>query len=92
MAGEYIFSISNLSKSFDSKTALEGINLYFYHGAKIGIVGENGSGKSTLLKIMAGLDKDYEGRAEPLKGTRIGFLAQEPELDMDKTVRNYIEV
>ena len=91
MAGEYIFSISNLSKSFDSKKALQDINLHFYHGAKIGVVGENGSGKSTLLKIMAGLDKDYEGRAEPLKGTRIGFLAQEPELDLDKSVRELVE-
>jgi ATP-binding cassette ChvD family protein len=91
MAGEYIFSISGLSKTYNSKTALTGINLYFYHGAKIGIVGENGSGKSTLLKIMAGLDKDYEGQAEPLKGTQIGFLAQEPDLDMDKSVREIVE-
>ncbi|MGV7221010.1 MAG: energy-dependent translational throttle protein EttA [Nitrospinales bacterium] len=91
MAGEYIFSISDLSKTYNSKTALQGINLYFYHGAKIGIVGENGSGKSTLLKIMAGLDKEYEGRAEPLKGTQVGFLAQEPDLDMDKTVRDIVE-
>ena len=91
MAGEYIFSISGLSKTYNSKTALQGINLYFYHGAKIGIVGENGSGKSTLLKIMAGLDKEYEGRAEPLKGTQVGFLAQEPDLDMDKTVRDIVE-
>jgi ATP-binding cassette ChvD family protein len=91
MAGEYIFSINSLSKTYNSKNALQGINLYFYHGAKIGIVGENGSGKSTLLKIMAGLDKEYEGRAEPLKGTQIGFLAQEPDLDMDKTVRDIVE-
>jgi len=91
MAGEYIFSISGLSKTYNSKTALHGINLYFYHGAKIGIVGENGSGKSTLLKIMAGLDKEYDGRAEPLKGTKLGFLAQEPDLDMDKSVRDIVE-
>ncbi|MCH8209267.1 MAG: energy-dependent translational throttle protein EttA [Nitrospinae bacterium] len=91
MAGEYIFSITDLSKSYDSRKVLQGINLFFYHGAKIGIVGENGSGKSTLLKIMAGIEKEYEGRAEPLKGTRIGFLPQEPELEQDKTVREIVE-
>jgi sulfate-transporting ATPase len=91
MAGEYIFSISGLSKTYNSKTALQSINLHFYHGAKIGIVGENGSGKSTLLKIMAGLDKEYEGSAEPLKGIRIGFQAQEPDLDMEKSVREIVE-
>ena len=91
MAGEYIYSISGLSKSYNSKKALQEINLNFYHGAKIGIVGENGSGKSTLLKIMAGRDKEYEGRAEPLKGIQLGFLAQEPDLDMNKTVREIVE-
>ena len=58
MAGEYVFTISGLSKTYGAKTVLENINLSFYHGAKIGIVGENGSGKSTLLKIMAGVDKE----------------------------------
>ena len=91
MAGEYIFTISGLTKAYGSKTILENIHLSFYHGAKIGIVGENGSGKSTLLKIMAGEDQEFDGKANPLKGTRIGFIAQEPQLDMNKTVRENVE-
>jgi len=91
MAGEYVFTISDLSKTYGAKTVLENINLSFYHGAKIGIVGENGSGKSTLLKIMAGEDAEYDGKADPLKGTRIGFISQEPHLDMNKTVRENVE-
>ena len=91
MAGEYVFTISGLSKTYGAKTVLENINLSFYHGAKIGIVGENGSGKSTLLKIMAGEDTEFDGKADPLKGTRIGFISQEPHLDMNKTVRENVE-
>ena len=62
MAGEYVFTISDLKKSYGAKTILENIHLSFYHGTKIGIVGENGSGKSTLLKIMAGEDKEFDRR------------------------------
>ena len=91
MAGEYVFTISGLSKTYGAKTVLENINLSFYHGAKIGIVGENGSGKSTLLKIMAGVDTEFNGQAEPLKGIRIGFISQEPHLDMNKSVRENVE-
>ena len=91
MAGEYVFTISGLSKTYGAKTVLEHINLSFYHGAKIGIVGENGSGKSTLLKIMAGVDTEFNGQAEPLKGIRIGFISQEPHLDMSKSVRENVE-
>ena len=91
MAGEYIFTISQLSKTHGHKKILENINLCFYHGAKIGIVGENGSGKTTLLRIMAQEDKEFDGTAEPLKGTRIGFLHQEPHLGKDKTVRQVVE-
>ena len=91
MAGEYVFTISGLSKTYGAKTVLGNINLSFYHGAKIGIVGENGSGKSTLLKIMAGEDAEFDGKADPLKGTRIGFISQEPHLDMNKTVRENVE-
>ena len=91
MAGEYVFTISGLSKTYGANTVLENINLSFYHGAKIGIVGENGSGKSTLLKIMAGEDAEFDGKADPLKGTRIGFISQEPHLDMNKTVRENVE-
>ncbi|MGP0565975.1 MULTISPECIES: energy-dependent translational throttle protein EttA [unclassified Nitrospina] len=91
MAGEYIFSISQLRKTYGAKTVFEDINLFFYHGAKIGIVGENGTGKSTLLRIMAGEDQEFEGKAQPLKGTKVGILHQEPQLDPDKTVREVVE-
>ncbi len=91
MAGEYIFTISGLGKTYGHKTVLENINLAFYHGAKIGIVGENGSGKSTLLKIMAGVETNFSGTAVPLKGTRVGFLSQEPALNPEKTVRENVE-
>ena len=91
MAGEYVFTINSLTKTYGSKTVLENIHLSFYHGAKIGIIGENGSGKSTLLRIMAGEDKEFDGKADPLQGTRIGFIAQEPHLDMNKTVRENVE-
>ena len=91
MSGEYIFTIQGLIKRYGRNEVLNGINLSFYHGAKIGIVGENGSGKSTLLKIMAGEDKEFEGQATPLKGSTIGFLPQEPVLDDDQTVRENVE-
>lgn len=91
MAGEYIFTMQDLIKRYGRNDVLNGINLSFYHGAKIGIVGENGSGKSTVLKIMAGEDQEFEGRAAPLKGTTIGFLPQEPVLDDEKTVRENVE-
>ena len=91
MAGEYIFTMQDLIKRYGRNEVLSGINLCFYHGAKIGIVGENGSGKSTLLKIMAGADQEFDGRAAPLKGITIGFLPQEPALDNEKTVRENVE-
>jgi len=83
--------MQDLTKHYGRNDVLKGINLCFYHGAKIGIVGENGSGKSTLLKIMAGEDQEFEGRAAPLKGTTIGFLSQEPSLDNEQTVRENVE-
>jgi ATPase subunit of ABC transporter with duplicated ATPase domains len=64
------------------KNSFEGIYLSFYHKAKIGIVGENGSGKSTLLRIMAGVEKDFMGKAELKKGATLGYLPQEPRLDL----------
>ena len=91
MAGEYIFTMQDLIKRYGRNEVLSGINLSFYHGAKIGIVGENGSGKSTVLKIMAGEDQEFDGRAAPLKGTTIGFLPQEPVLDDKQTVRENVE-
>jgi ATP-binding cassette ChvD family protein len=76
-----------VSKRYGQKVVLENISLSFFYGAKIGVVGENGAGKSTLLKIMAGLDKEFDGTATLGKGMRVRYVAQEPELDLDKTVR-----
>ncbi|MGL4593551.1 MAG: energy-dependent translational throttle protein EttA [Thermoguttaceae bacterium] len=87
MAPHFIFEMNCVSKRFGEKTVLSDINLMFYYGAKIGIVGENGSGKSTLLKIMAGLDSDIDGNATLAKGKRVKYVAQEPELMLDATVR-----
>jgi ATP-binding cassette ChvD family protein len=70
---------------------LKDISLSFFPGAKIGVLGLNGSGKSTLLRIMAGLDKDYIGEAQPMPNIKIGYLPQEPELDDSKSVREIIE-
>ena len=82
MAAQYIFQMQGLSKTFPGgKKVFENIWLSFYPDAKIGVVGVNGSGKSTLLKIIAGLDKEFNGEAKPLAGTRMGYLEQEPHLD-----------
>ncbi|KAL7571559.1 hypothetical protein ACA910_020975 [Epithemia clementina (nom. ined.)] len=87
-----MFTLVGLTKVLPdkSKTILKNINLSFYPGAKIGVVGLNGSGKSTLLKIMAGLDTEYDGLARPLPGASIGYLAQEPELTHE-TVQECID-
>ncbi|HLL45872.1 MAG TPA: ATP-binding cassette domain-containing protein, partial [Longimicrobiaceae bacterium] len=74
-----------------NREILKGIWLSFYPGAKIGVVGPNGSGKSSLLRIMAGVDKDFNGEAWPAEGTRVGYLAQEPELDPALDVRGNVE-
>ena len=87
MAPHFIFEMNRVSKKYGEKTVLQDISLMFYYGAKIGIVGENGSGKSTLLKIMAGLDTDFDGETSLAKGMRVRYVAQEPELELDKTVR-----
>jgi ATP-binding cassette ChvD family protein len=87
MVPHFIFEMHNVSKRFGEKTVLSNINLMFYYGAKIGIVGENGSGKSTLLKIMAGLDTNFDGKTTLVKGMRVKYVAQEPELLLDVTVR-----
>ena len=73
------------------RQVLRDINLSFYHGAKIGVLGLNGAGKSTLLKIIAGLDTDYVGKIQVEKGITFGYLSQEPELDPNKTVREVVE-
>jgi ATP-binding cassette ChvD family protein len=80
--------MKDMTKSFPGaqKPVLSHINLQFYHGAKIGIVGPNGAGKSTLMKIMAGIDKEYQGEAWPGENITVGYLPQEPQLDASKNV------
>ncbi|MFT7454970.1 MAG: sulfate-transporting ATPase, partial [Marinobacter maritimus] len=89
---QFIYTMDQVSKVVPPKrTILKDISLSFFPGAKIGVLGLNGSGKSTLLRIMAGLDKEFAGEARALSGTKIGYLAQEPVLDLDKNVREIIE-
>ncbi len=90
MSGQFIFTMYGLEKTIDHKKILKGINLSFYPGAKIGVLGANGAGKSTVLRIMAGVDKNFEGKAEPAPGTTVGYVPQEPQLDSAKTVRENI--
>ena len=91
MSEKYIMTIEALTRMYDEKEVLSNIWLAFYPGAKIGVLGNNGSGKSTLLKIMAGEDTDYMGEVRPDKGIRIGYFAQEPKLDPNKTVAECVE-
>ena len=89
---QYVFTMSQVAKLVPPKRhILRDISLSFFPGAKIGVLGLNGAGKSTLLRIMAGIDKEYDGEARPQPGIQIGYLAQEPELDPDKTVREIVE-
>jgi ATP-binding cassette ChvD family protein len=89
---KFIYVMKDLRKVVPpSREILKGIWLSFYPGAKIGVVGSNGSGKSTLLRIMAGVDKDFQGEAWAAGGTRIGYLAQEPQLDPAMDVRGNVE-
>ncbi|GLR26795.1 MULTISPECIES: energy-dependent translational throttle protein EttA [Limnobacter] len=89
---QYVYSMNRVGKIVPPKRQiLKDISLSFFPGAKIGVLGLNGSGKSTLLKIMAGVDKDIEGEAEPMPGISIGYLSQEPELNPDHTVRQAVE-
>ena len=86
MAGEYQFSLIDVTKQVGVKTILKDVNLSFFYGAHIGVIGANGAGKSSLLKILAGLDTDLMGTVQVAKGTKVGYLPQEPELDDSKTV------
>lgn len=89
---QFMFTMLGLTKVLPdkSKTILKDINLSFYPGAKIGVVGLNGSGKSTLLKIMAGVDTEFDGTARPLPGASIGYLPQEPQLEFE-TVQECVD-
>jgi len=89
---QYVFTMNRLGKIVPPKRQiLKDISLSFFPGAKIGVLGLNGSGKSTLLKIMAGVDKEFEGEAMPMPGIKIGYLPQEPQLDPNETVRQAVE-
>ena len=87
-----IFSMVGVSKTFtNQKKVLNNIYLSFFYGAKIGIIGLNGSGKSTLMKIIAGIDKNFQGEVVFSPGYTVGYLEQEPKLDDAKTVREVVE-
>ncbi|MCH9689224.1 MAG: energy-dependent translational throttle protein EttA [Gammaproteobacteria bacterium] len=89
---QYIFTMNRVSKIVENQRfILKDISLSFYPGAKIGVLGLNGSGKSTLLRIMAGVDKQFEGEARPQPGISIGYLPQEPKMDPNQTVRQVVE-
>ena len=90
---QYVYTMNRVGKVVPPKRViLRDISLSFFPGAKIGVLGLNGSGKSTLLRIMAGVDKEFEGEARPQPGIKIGFLPQEPQLDPTKDVRGNVEV
>src|SRR5690349_14772993 len=91
MAQKYIFQMAALSKKIGQREVLKDIWLSFYPGAKIGVLGRNGSGKSTLLRIMAGIDKTFEGEAKLTEGFTVGLLEQEPHLNTDKDVFGNVE-
>jgi energy-dependent translational throttle protein EttA len=91
MAPQYIFQMEGLTKYIDKKKIVENVWLSFYPGAKIGVLGPNGAGKSTVLRIMAGEDKEFEGKALPYHKATIGYVAQEPRLNPDQTVKESVE-
>jgi energy-dependent translational throttle protein EttA len=86
-----IYSMIQVSKYYDKKPVLKDISISFFYGAKIGVLGLNGSGKSTLLRIMAGVDKEFNGKTSITPGLTVGLLDQEPVLDNSKTVRDIVE-
>jgi ATP-binding cassette ChvD family protein len=93
MAEKFVYYMHRLNKTYPpSKKVLENINLSFYYGAKIGIIGYNGAGKSTLLRIMAGMDKDFQGEAWLESGRTVGYLPQEPKLDENLDVKGNVEL
>src|SRR5437763_12482022 len=91
MARQFVYFMQGLSKTYPpNRKVLDNVHLSFYPDAKIGVLGVNGSGKSTLLRIMAGLDKEYNGEAWVAEGARVGYLEQEPQLDATLTVRENV--
>ena len=90
MSGEYVYSLEHLTKQHGAKVILDDINLSFFFGARIGIIGGNGSGKSSLLRIMAGIDTGFIGKCNKAKNLEIGYLEQEPKLDDKKTITEIV--
>jgi ATP-binding cassette ChvD family protein len=90
-SNKIIYSMVGVSKTHEKKVILKDIYLSYFYGAKIGVLGLNGAGKSTLLRILAGVDKNYEGQISRQAGYTVGFLEQEPKLDENKTVRQVVE-
>ncbi|MGO3700939.1 MULTISPECIES: energy-dependent translational throttle protein EttA [unclassified Halomonas] len=89
---QYVFTMNRVGKVVPpKKQILKDISLSFFPGAKIGVLGLNGAGKSTLLRIMAGVDKEFEGEARPMPGINVGYLPQEPQLDDEKNVRDTVQ-
>ena len=86
-----IYSMIRVSKYYDNKPILKDISLSYFYGAKIGVLGLNGSGKSTLLKILAGIDKEFNGETHLAPGHKVDYLEQEPQLDANKTVKEIVE-
>ena len=86
-----IYSMMRVSKFYDKKPVIKDISLSYFYGAKIGVLGLNGSGKSSLLRIMAGVDKEFNGQAVLSQGYTVGYLEQEPRLDDSRTVRQIVE-
>jgi ATP-binding cassette ChvD family protein len=86
-----IYSMIRVGKKYDNKPVLKDISLSYFYGAKIGVLGLNGSGKSTLLRIMAGVEKEFDGETTIAPGLSVGLLEQEPELDLQLTVREIVE-
>src|SRR5256714_13100329 len=86
-----IYSMIGVSKYYDKKAVLKDIYLSYFYGAKIGVIGLNGSGKSSLLRILAGVDKEFNGETVISPGFTVGFLEQEPLLDDARTVRQVVE-
>ncbi|MGN6120184.1 MAG: energy-dependent translational throttle protein EttA [Rhodanobacter sp.] len=92
MSSQYIYTMNGVSKIVPPKRQIiKDISLSFFPGAKIGLLGVNGAGKSTVLRIMAGVDTDFQGEARAQPGTKVGYLAQEPDLNPEKTVREVVE-
>ncbi len=92
MSRQFVYHMQGVSKTYSSgKKVLDNVHLSFYPDAKIGVLGINGAGKSTLLRVMAGLDKEFNGEAWLAQGATVGYLPQEPQLDASKNVRENVE-